>query len=49
MTEGIEVVDEIAAAERDNNDKPLEDQVIKSMTVELNGYEAKEPEVHKEV
>lgn len=45
VTEGMEVVDEIAASERDNDDKPLEDQVIKSMTVELNGYEAKEPEV----
>lgn len=44
VTEGMEVVDEIVSAERDNADKPLEDQVIESMTVELNGYEAQEPE-----
>jgi peptidyl-prolyl cis-trans isomerase B (cyclophilin B) len=40
---GMEVVDEIVHVERDNADKPLEDQVIKSMTVELNGYEFEEP------
>lgn len=44
VIEGMEVVDEIVSAERDNADKPLEDQVIESMTVELNGYEAQEPE-----
>ena len=40
---GMEVVDEIVNVERDQVDKPLEDQVIKSMTIELNGYEYEEP------
>lgn len=33
VTEGMDVVDAIASAETDNNDKPLEDIVIKSITV----------------
>lgn len=45
VTSGMEVVDEIVSVERDANDKPLEDQVIKSMTVDLDGY--KVPEVQK--
>lgn len=40
---GIEVVDEIVGVERDQADKPLEDQVIKTMTVDLNGYDYVEP------
>src|SRR5690554_793680 len=40
---GMEVVDDIVQVERDENDRPLEPQVIKSMTVELNGYEYVEP------
>lgn len=42
VTDGMDVVDEIVQSERDPMDKPLEDQVIKSMTVELNGYKPKE-------
>lgn len=42
VTSGMEVVDEIVASERDAADKPFEDQVIKTMSVELNGYELKE-------
>lgn len=42
VVEGIEVVDEIANARTDYNDKPLEDQRIKQMTVV--GEEIKEPE-----
>ena len=33
VTEGIEVVDKIASVETDDNDKPLEDVVIKKITV----------------
>ena len=36
---GIEVVDEIAAVSTDSNDKPLEDVVIKSITVDTKGVE----------
>lgn len=44
VVEGMETVDEIVAVDRDKQDKPEEDQVIQSMTVELEGYVAKEPE-----
>src|SRR5690625_3428078 len=44
VTSGMDVVDNIVESERDNNDKPLEDQVIQSMEIELRGYEATEPE-----
>ena len=36
---GMDVVDAIAAVETDENDKPLEDVVIKSIRVETNGVE----------
>ena len=41
-TEGIEVVDAIAAVATDSSDRPVENQVIKSITVETYGvtYEA---------
>lgn len=45
VIEGMDVVDKIVSVERDNADKPLEDQVIESMKIDLNGYEAVEPEV----
>lgn len=41
---GMDVVDEIVEVDRDNSDKPKEDQVIKKMTVDLQGYEPKEVE-----
>ena len=41
---GMEVCDEIVSAQTDFRDMPYEEQVMKSVTVELNGYEAKEPE-----
>lgn len=44
VTSGMDVVDSIVASERDQSDKPLEDQVIEKMEVDLAGYEAKEPE-----
>ena len=39
VIEGIEVVDEIAATQTDANDRPAQDQVIKSIRVETNGVE----------
>jgi peptidyl-prolyl cis-trans isomerase B (cyclophilin B) len=43
VTKGMEVADSIVSAKRDLNDKPFEDQVIESASVELNGYDFKEP------
>lgn len=43
VKEGMDVVDEIVGTEHDSHAQPLEDQVIESMTVELNGYEFEEP------
>lgn len=43
VSEGIEVVDAYANVETGENDKPVEDVVIKSIAVELNGYELIEP------
>jgi peptidyl-prolyl cis-trans isomerase B (cyclophilin B) len=40
VVDGMDVVKDIEAAETGAQDKPVEDQMIKSMTVELNGYEA---------
>lgn len=40
--EGIEVVDRIAEVAKDKNDKPLEPVIMKSIVIELNGYEAGE-------
>ena len=37
VTQGIEVVDQIAAVSTDAADRPLEDQVIRSIRVETNG------------
>lgn len=37
VTSGIEVVDQIALAHRDTSDRPYEDVVIESMTVDLKG------------
>ncbi|WP_446899146.1 peptidylprolyl isomerase [Clostridium sp. LBM24168] len=44
VVEGIEGVDDIASQERDYNDKPYEDQKIKSIVVETFGKEYDEPE-----
>lgn len=43
MTEGMDVVDKIARSETDYNDRPLEDQIIQSMTVETFGADYPEP------
>lgn len=44
VTEGIDIVNKIAETETDFRDKPLDPQVIKSMTVETFGEEYPEPE-----
>lgn len=44
VIEGLEIVDEIAQVKTDFSDRPLEPQVIKSMTVETFGETYPEPE-----
>lgn len=46
VAEGMEVVDQLAAVETEGDaNKPVEDVVIKTITVELNGYELEAPEI----
>ena len=45
VIEGIEVADEIVNTKRNRDDRPSEDQVIKSMTVETFGETYKQPEI----
>lgn len=47
VIEGMDVVNAIANVETGAEDRPVKEVVIKQMTVELNGYEAKEPVVVK--
>jgi peptidyl-prolyl cis-trans isomerase B (cyclophilin B) len=42
--EGMEIADSIVHAKRDHCDKPYEDQVMESVSVELNGYAYQEPQ-----
>lgn len=44
VIEGMDVIDDIAEVPTNNQDCPDEEQKIKSMTVELDGYEFNEPE-----
>lgn len=44
VIDGMDVIDKIAEVNVDYNDKPLRDQVIKSVTVDTNGVEYEEPE-----
>ena len=44
VLEGMDVADAIVSADRDGNDKPLTDQVMKSVTVETFGVDYGEPE-----
>lgn len=44
ITEGMDVVNKIAAVRTDYNDRPMKEQKIKSMTVETFGEEYPEPE-----
>lgn len=45
VTEGMDVVDKIVSVDRDANDKPLEDQVMKKVTVATFGVEYPEVEI----
>lgn len=47
VTEGMETVDEIVAANRGANDKPLEDQKMKTVEVDTKGFDYPEPVVQK--
>ena len=47
VTEGMDVVDRIAKADRDPMDRPYEDQRMKSVTVDTFGVEYPEPETKK--
>ncbi|MDD3402170.1 MAG: peptidylprolyl isomerase [Hespellia sp.] len=44
VTEGLEVVDKIAQTATDYQDKPLDKQVMKKVTVDTQGVEYDEPE-----
>ena len=44
VIEGMDVVDRIASVQTDYSDRPMEDQVIRSMTVETFGENYPEPE-----
>ena len=44
VIDGMDVIDIIAEVNVDYNDKPLRDQVIKSVTVDTNGVEYDEPD-----
>lgn len=44
MTEGMDVVNRIAMTATDYSDRPLEPEIIQSMTVETFGVEYPEPE-----
>ncbi len=44
VIEGLEIADKIVSVDTDYNDRPYEEQKIKSMTVETFGQEFEEPE-----
>ncbi len=48
VIEGMEVADDIVKSKRDVYDRPYEDQVIKSMSVDTQGESFKEPEIIEE-
>lgn len=45
VIEGMDVVDDIVSVPTEEQDRPKEDQTIKSMTVDLDSYEFNEPEI----
>lgn len=47
VTSGMDVVDKIVNTPRDSADKPLQNQVMKSVTVETFGVNYGDPEVIK--
>ena len=48
VTEGLDVVDAIAAAKTDRNDRPAEDQRMKTVRVDTFGEEYGEPQKLKD-
>ena len=44
ITEGMDIVDKIAETDTDYSDRPLDEQKIKSMTVETFGIQYPQPE-----
>jgi peptidyl-prolyl cis-trans isomerase B (cyclophilin B) len=44
VTEGMDVVNKIAETATDYSDRPLQDQIMKSVTVDCFGVEYPEPE-----
>lgn len=47
VIEGMETVDEIVAVDRDDADKPLEDQIMKKVEVDTKGFAYPDPVVQK--
>lgn len=47
VIEGLDVVDKIAKVETDHNDRPIQPQVMKRVTVETFGVKYPEPEIIK--
>lgn len=47
ITEGMDNVDAIASVETDYSDKPYDDQVMETVTVETFGVDYPEPETHR--
>ena len=47
VLEGMDVVDSIATTRTDYSDRPIKEQMMKSVTVELFGKEYPEPECSK--
>lgn len=45
VIEGMEVVDQIVSADRDEMDKPFEDQKMKKLEVDVKGYDYPDPVV----
>lgn len=43
VIEGMEVVDEIVAVDRNSSDKPLKDQTMKKVVVDTKGHDYQEP------
>ena len=48
VIEGMEVADDIVKSKRDVYDRPYEDQIIKTVTVDMQGESFNEPEVIEE-
>ena len=48
VIEGMDEADKIVKSKRDVYDRPYEDQVIKTMTVDMQGESFKEPEIIEE-